>query len=634
MNRASQWTVVALFGVLVTACSDGSSSVKDDPSGQPEATTYSLSTEVLAVAERSGCLACHSVDKQIVGPAWRDVALKYQGDVAAVDRLVNKVKVGGKGVWSEVPMPPYSPRVSDVDIKFLITSILGLATVGASHLPPLSISGTVAAGGAAEHNIFLVESLVYSFAVIAKTGNVKVSVYLLDSAGSRTLIKASRSPGAGGELITLRAPITGTFVVVITGETESQYALSINAFDQDQFLALAKSSGCLACHSIEKKVVGPAFRDVATRYRDDAGAVTVLMSKVAAGGVGVWGAEPMPSYSPRVASEDIEALVTFLLGLPDNPVPPSVVMPPPTDASKMLELANSAGCLTCHSMEKKVVGPAWMDVANFYRNNADAYATLFAKVKAGGKGVWGEVPMPPYSPRVADASIAQLVSNILALGGPSPPLPPGAWSVVGSVAQGETDLISFVGDSWTVYTIELQSVTGDADLTVYAKSTDSSVRRLVGKSDLKSPQDGVSFSTEAAADPHDIEVYGYSGSNYGLSFQSKALNLPDPQPPSAEQFRNYVYALSDATRFLAKTSGCLACHAETTRVVGPSFKAISLRFKDIAGSKDRLIAKVKAGGKGLWGEIPMPPYSPRVPDIDIEILMQSILFGDPVPSLP
>lgn len=633
VNQASQWSVVVLFGVFVSACSGESSSNRDDPPGQPEVTTYSLSTEVLAVAKRSGCLACHSVDKQIVGPAWRDVALKYQGDVTAVDSLINKVKIGGKGVWSDVPMPPYSPRVSDVDIKFLITSILGLSLEGASHLPPLSINGTVAVGGTAEHNIFLIEDLVYRFAVMAKTGNVKISIYLLDSTGSRTLIKASQSPGAG-EQITLRAPVTGTFVVVIAGEAEPQYTLSINAFDKDQFLTLAKSSGCLACHSIEKKVVGPAFRDVATKYRDDAGAVTVLMTKVAASGVGVWGTVPMPPYSPRVANDDIEALVTFLLTLPDATVTPPIVMPPPTDASTMLELAKSAGCLACHSIEMKVVGPAWIDVANFYRNNADAYANLFAKVKAGGKGVWGEVPMPPYSPRVADASIAQLVSDILALGGPSLPLPLGAWSVVGSVAQGETDLIFFVGDSWTVYTIELQSLTGDADLTVYAKPTDSSVRRLIGKSDLKSPQDGVSFSTEAAADPHDIEVYGYLGSNYGLSFQSKTLNLPDPQPPSAEQFRNYVYTLSDATRFLAKTNGCLACHAETTRVLGPSFKAISLRFKDVAGSKDRLIAKVKAGGKGLWGEIPMPPYSPRVPDVDIETLVQSILFGDPVPSLP
>ena len=285
MNRASQWTVVVLFGVLVSACSDGSSSNKDDPPGQPEITTYSLSTEVLAVAKRSGCLACHSVDKQIVGPAWRDVALKYQVDVTAVDRLINKVKVGGKGVWSEVPMPPYSPRVSDVDIKFLITSILGLAAEGASHLPPLSISGTVTAGGTAEDNIFLIEDLVYRFAVIAKTGNVNVSVYLLDSTGSRTLIKASQSPSAS-EQITLRAPVTGTFVVVITGDAETQYAVSINAFDKDQFLALAKTSGCLACHSIEKKVVGPAFRDIATKYRSDAGAAAVLMSKVAAGGVG------------------------------------------------------------------------------------------------------------------------------------------------------------------------------------------------------------------------------------------------------------------------------------------------------------------------------------------------------------
>ena len=84
----------------------------------------------LDLAQKSGCLACHSVDKKVVGPGWKDVAAKYKGDAGAKDLLIGKVKAGGKGNWNDVtggvPMPPYSPRVSDADIATLVDFILGL----------------------------------------------------------------------------------------------------------------------------------------------------------------------------------------------------------------------------------------------------------------------------------------------------------------------------------------------------------------------------------------------------------------------------------------------------------------------------------------------------------------------------
>lgn len=84
----------------------------------------------LALAKKSGCLACHSVEKKVVGPAWNDVAAKYKGDGAARDTLIGKVKKGGKGNWTSVtggvPMPPYSPRVADADIETLVDFIIGL----------------------------------------------------------------------------------------------------------------------------------------------------------------------------------------------------------------------------------------------------------------------------------------------------------------------------------------------------------------------------------------------------------------------------------------------------------------------------------------------------------------------------
>ncbi len=78
-----------------------------------------------ALAQKHNCLLCHSVDKKVVGPAYKDVAAKYKGDPNAFDTLVKKVKNGGSGVWGTVPMPPNS-AVPDEDIKTLVKWILSL----------------------------------------------------------------------------------------------------------------------------------------------------------------------------------------------------------------------------------------------------------------------------------------------------------------------------------------------------------------------------------------------------------------------------------------------------------------------------------------------------------------------------
>ena len=78
-----------------------------------------------ALMQKHGCVACHAVDKKLVGPAYQDVAAKYKGDKEAVTKLVQKVKAGGSGVWGTVPMPP-NAQVPDDDIKALVNWILGL----------------------------------------------------------------------------------------------------------------------------------------------------------------------------------------------------------------------------------------------------------------------------------------------------------------------------------------------------------------------------------------------------------------------------------------------------------------------------------------------------------------------------
>src|ERR1019366_6005541 len=77
---------------------------------------------------------------------------------------------------------------------------------------------------------------------------------------------------------------------------------------------IAKKNGCANCHSIDKKVVGPALETVADKYKGDAGAADKLSAKIAKGGGGVWGATPMPAQT-KVSEADIKQLVAFILGL-------------------------------------------------------------------------------------------------------------------------------------------------------------------------------------------------------------------------------------------------------------------------------------------------------------------------------
>jgi cytochrome c len=78
-------------------------------------------------------------------------------------------------------------------------------------------------------------------------------------------------------------------------------------------------------------------------------------------------------------------------------------------------LAKANNCLLCHSVDAKIVGPAYKDVAKKYKGDKTAEARLIAKVKAGGSGVWGDAAMPPNSPQVKDEDIKTIVKWVLSL---------------------------------------------------------------------------------------------------------------------------------------------------------------------------------------------------------------------------
>ena len=77
------------------------------------------------LAQKKNCMACHAVDKKVVGPGYKEVAAKYAGQKDAVDKLAQKIIKGGSGVWGPVPMPA-NAQVSEAEAKQLVQWIMTL----------------------------------------------------------------------------------------------------------------------------------------------------------------------------------------------------------------------------------------------------------------------------------------------------------------------------------------------------------------------------------------------------------------------------------------------------------------------------------------------------------------------------
>ena len=102
--------LIALAAGLAVA--DGANGVLDNAAAE-------------ALMKKDGCVACHEVDKKLIGPAFQDVAAKYRGDAGAPARLTVKVKKGGTHVWGEAAMPP-NVLATEAEIKELVDWILSL----------------------------------------------------------------------------------------------------------------------------------------------------------------------------------------------------------------------------------------------------------------------------------------------------------------------------------------------------------------------------------------------------------------------------------------------------------------------------------------------------------------------------
>jgi len=120
---------------------------------------------------------------------------------------------------------------------------------------------------------------------------------------------------------------------------------------------------------------------------------------------------PAPAVAAPAAVAVPAAAATTAAAPAAAPAAPAPAAAAP--AAPAAALAKSKNCLSCHAVDKKMVGPSYQDVAKKYAGNAAAAKELAAKVRAGGKGVWGQIPMPP-NPGVSEQEADALVAWVLA----------------------------------------------------------------------------------------------------------------------------------------------------------------------------------------------------------------------------
>lgn len=137
--------------------------------------------------------------------------------------------------------------------------------------------------------------------------------HLHKQAGSSASKEAKPAAQAPLESIKSGVPAVASVTVpaAAAAKPEVKSEAAVSAVDA---LALAKKQGCMVCHAIDKKLVGPGWRDVAAKYRGDATAEARLVNKIAKGGSGAWGSMSMPAH-PQISEADRRTLAKFVLNL-------------------------------------------------------------------------------------------------------------------------------------------------------------------------------------------------------------------------------------------------------------------------------------------------------------------------------
>lgn len=93
------------------------------PAAVPAVAAAAVEDPVQKLLTTNACVACHAIERKLVGPGFREIAQRYQGDSAAPDKLARKIREGGAGAWGSTPMPPH-PQLSGADLALIVAWVM------------------------------------------------------------------------------------------------------------------------------------------------------------------------------------------------------------------------------------------------------------------------------------------------------------------------------------------------------------------------------------------------------------------------------------------------------------------------------------------------------------------------------
>jgi cytochrome c len=326
------------------------------------------------------------------------------------------------------------------------------------------------------------------------------------------------------------------------------------------------------------------------------------------------------------------------------------------DAEAMMKASD---CFSCHAVGRKVVGPAYLDVAKKYKGaGAAQIKVLVGKVKNGGSGNWGAVPMAGH-PTLAEADIEKMVKWVLSQT-PASVAAANAAAAKAAAAAAKAAPAAAPAASATAaepkkakkkHHSHLRSEEHEEEL---AFENDEQVRLLMEKQDCYGCHSGTrrdgmaedmpwpSFAKmEGKLKGKDLKAVvkkihaGEGALSWGKLPHPTYGHLPEE---AVEKMVAYVAEgkstkgvvakdpnSMSAEEWMRKGSDCFSCHSVANKVVGPAYKDVAKKYAGAgAGQIKALVKKIKEGGSGVWGSVPMAAH-PAASDSQLEKAVRWVL---------
>lgn len=284
--------------------------------------------------------------------------------------------------------------------------------------------------------------------------------------------------------------------------------------------------------------------------------------------------------------------------------------------SEGLVLMKSSDCMACHKETEKAVGPSFADIAAKYKNDKSIETILATKVKNGGSGAWGAIPMSPH-PALKEEEIVKMIQYILTVKGGvvSTSVMPESEKTASNTSvpvHAGFDIIQ-KNDCIACHKNESRIVGPSYQEIAEKYKEDSDALKKLSE---KVKKGGSGVWGEIPMGPH------ATVSDEDIAKMVEAI-LTLKKREIAESKIEVVVNEFTAGFEAMKKSDCYACHKEQEAGVGPSFIDIAKKYRENKDVK-ALSGKVKNGGAGVWGQVPMLPH-PQLNDEEIEKMVHAVL---------